>query len=164
MAHARGEPAVVTVAGGMLAVGGSGMLAVVPSTRDELYDEASGRWFELPHPMAEPRTSTQLVSLPAAALGTLGGALGAVLLLLHLAVYRHHTPLLPLGVLADLLLEVAIAAERLLRATATAAEAAAVGATLCAQAAALCAACAMLTQVLAPRAAEAPAAASKKRR
>ena len=35
---------------------------------DELFDEASGRWFELPHPMAEPRNEAHVVSLPAAAL------------------------------------------------------------------------------------------------
>ena len=35
---------------------------------DELFDEASGRWFALPHPMDEPRRSTTAVLLPAAAL------------------------------------------------------------------------------------------------
>ena len=43
---------------------------------DELFDEASGRWFELPHPMAEPRGSTRVVSLPAAAM-TAGAAAAA---------------------------------------------------------------------------------------
>ena len=38
------------------------------SQPNELFDEASGRWFELPHPMAEPRLSAPVVSLPAAAL------------------------------------------------------------------------------------------------
>eukprot|EP01045_Picozoa_sp_COSAG04_P019479 COSAG04_NODE_1894_length_5288_cov_2.767200_1_plen_369_part_10 len=56
MAHERGEPAVVAVAGGMLAVGG---LSKEDPQPDELFDEASGRWFELPHPMAERRRSTQ---------------------------------------------------------------------------------------------------------
>ena len=40
---------------------------------DELFDEASGRWFALPHPMAQPRRCVQLVSLPAAAV-TAGAA------------------------------------------------------------------------------------------
>jgi len=35
---------------------------------DELFDETSGRWFELPHPMAEQRSEARVVSLPAAAL------------------------------------------------------------------------------------------------
>ena len=34
----------------------------------ELFDEESGRWATLPHPMAQPRASAQLVSLPASAL------------------------------------------------------------------------------------------------
>ncbi len=71
MAHARGEPAVVAVAGGMLAVGGA--VGANPDDEGELppaelFDEASGRWFELPHPMAEPRRTCSAVSLPATAL------------------------------------------------------------------------------------------------
>ena len=62
MAHGRSGHGLVTVAGGLLAVGGSNMPPA------ELFDEASGRWFELPHPMAEPRRDTSVVSLPAAAL------------------------------------------------------------------------------------------------
>ena len=62
MRHARKWFATVPVAGGLVAVGG-------PSDApNELYDEASGRWFELPHPMAQLRVSTCVVSLPAAAL------------------------------------------------------------------------------------------------
>ena len=34
----------------------------------ELYDEASGRWFTLPHPMAESRVECNAIALPAAAL------------------------------------------------------------------------------------------------
>ena len=34
----------------------------------ELFDEASGRWFELPHEMDQPRSSVQVVSVPATAL------------------------------------------------------------------------------------------------
>ena len=34
----------------------------------ELFDVASGRWFELPHPMAQPRNDVRMVSLPVAAL------------------------------------------------------------------------------------------------
>ena len=60
--HVRGEPAVAAVAGGMLAVGGRN------DAPAELFDEASGRWFELPHPMAEARLVCAAVSLPVAAL------------------------------------------------------------------------------------------------
>ena len=61
----------VVVAGGLLVVGG----ALVHDDGDdmppaELFDETSGRWFMLPHPMAEPRWQARLVSLPAAALTT----------------------------------------------------------------------------------------------
>ena len=84
MAHARAWHGVVAVAGGLLAVGGTpnepddeGSAAP-----DELFDEASGRWFELPHPMAEPRYETCAVSLPASALvpaaaGAAGGGAAA---------------------------------------------------------------------------------------
>ena len=61
MAYARDFHGVVAVAGGLLAVGGA-------DAPDELFDEASGRWFELPHPTAEPRFACSAVSLPAAAL------------------------------------------------------------------------------------------------
>ncbi len=61
MAHGRSGHAVVAVPGGLLAVGGRGGPA-------ELFDEASNRWFELPHPMAQPRDLTCAASLPAAAL------------------------------------------------------------------------------------------------
>ena len=71
MAHARSDHGLVAVAGGLLAVGGSW---VAPA---ELFDEASGRWFELPHPMAEPRRTTVAVSLPAAALAPAVGAAAA---------------------------------------------------------------------------------------
>ena len=56
----------------MLAVGGADDMSsdeVDALPPDELFDEASGRWFELPHPMIEPRSSIcRVVSLPAAAL------------------------------------------------------------------------------------------------
>ena len=52
-------PRVVAVAGGLL---------TLDSKVQNLYDEASGRWFELPHPMAQPRNSTRVVSIPASAL------------------------------------------------------------------------------------------------
>ena len=55
-------------AGGLLAVGGVRKDAVGNVPPDELFDEASGRWFELPHPMFQPRSSASVVSLPAAAL------------------------------------------------------------------------------------------------
>ena len=48
----------------LLAIGG----AQQDGAPNELFDEASGRWFELPHPMAEPRMEAAVVSLaPAAA-------------------------------------------------------------------------------------------------
>ena len=81
MAHARAEPAVVAVPGGLLAVAAEILDGDEPKP-NELFDEASGRWFTLPHVMAERRLSTELVSLPAAALaapapGTAGGAAAA---------------------------------------------------------------------------------------
>ena len=72
MAHERYSHGVAAVAGG-LAVVGSPYSLDVPN---ELYDEASGRWFELPHPMAAPRYDTQLVPLPASALLPLAAAGG----------------------------------------------------------------------------------------
>ena len=56
------------MSGGLLAVGSN-----IVDTPNELFDEASGRWFALPHPMAQPRRCVQLVSLPAAAM-TAGAA------------------------------------------------------------------------------------------
>ena len=52
----------------MLAVGGITDGEQPDVLFDELFDEASGRWFELPHPMAQPRRQACVVSLPAAAL------------------------------------------------------------------------------------------------
>ena len=72
MAHARSHHGVVAVAGGLLAV--SGRADYGP---DELFDEASGRWFALPHPMAQPRTRARLVTVPAAALAQPAGAAAA---------------------------------------------------------------------------------------
>ena len=60
MAHAHGNVSAVSVAGGLLAVGGT--------TRAELYDEESRRWFRLPHAMVEQRSGVGLASVPAAAL------------------------------------------------------------------------------------------------
>ena len=54
----------------IMAVGGN------DDAPNELFDEASGRWFELPHPMAQTRRSVQVVSLPAAAV-TAGAAAAA---------------------------------------------------------------------------------------
>ena len=68
MAHGRSGHGVVSVAGGMLAVGGARPDDEGNMPPDELFDEASARWFELPHPMAQPRRFTRAVSLPAAAL------------------------------------------------------------------------------------------------
>ena len=72
MAHGRDSPGMVAVAGGLLAVG-----AQQDGAPNELFDEASGRWFELPHPMAQPRFSCTAVSLPAAALAPPAGAAAA---------------------------------------------------------------------------------------
>jgi hypothetical protein len=55
------------VAGGLLVAGGDVESGGADASA-ELFDEASGRWFELPHPMAEPRRTCSAVSLPAAAL------------------------------------------------------------------------------------------------
>ncbi len=66
MAHARSGFGAVAVAGGLLAVGGRTDNGVVKAP-DELVDEASERWFELPHPMAQPRNDAAIVSLPAPA-------------------------------------------------------------------------------------------------
>ena len=75
MAHARDFHGVVAVAGGLLAVGGARLEGNVPP--DELFDEASGRWFELPHPMAQPRILANLVPLPVAALAPAAPAAAA---------------------------------------------------------------------------------------
>ena len=66
MSHARSYHGVVAVAGGLLAVGGAHRDAEANMAPDELFDEASGRWFELPHPMAQPRPVARVVSLPPA--------------------------------------------------------------------------------------------------
>ena len=65
----------VPVAGGLLAVGGArpGQEGIPPS---ELFDEATGRWFQLPHAMAEPRYHCSAASLPAAALAPPGAGGG----------------------------------------------------------------------------------------
>ena len=73
MAHARSHHGVVAVAGGLLAVGGTDNGNTVPPA--ELFDEASGRWFELPHALAEPRGACVACSLPAEVLAP--PALGA---------------------------------------------------------------------------------------
>ena len=62
---ARAGGGLVAVAGGMVLVGGdpkSGEELQAP----ELFDEASGQWFELPHQLAEPRNGTCVVSVPGA--------------------------------------------------------------------------------------------------
>ena len=75
MAHGRIRHGVAAVAGGMLAVGGDDELGN-PNVPNELFDEASGRWFALPHAMVQPRAVTRLVSLPAAALAPPAPAAG----------------------------------------------------------------------------------------
>ena len=59
MAVAPGNPAAAPVPGGLVV---AGRVDVV------LFDEESGRWLTLLHPMAERRVVTELVSLPASAL------------------------------------------------------------------------------------------------
>jgi N-acetylneuraminic acid mutarotase len=68
MCGARGSPAAEPVAGGMIVSG-----------RDEaeLFDEETGQWLKLPHPMAQPLGIAQLVSLPASALQAAAAAAGA---------------------------------------------------------------------------------------
>ena len=58
--------------GGLLAVGSN-----IVDTPNELFDEASGRWFELPHPMANPRKNMVAVALPAAVLAQQQAAVAA---------------------------------------------------------------------------------------
>eukprot|EP01045_Picozoa_sp_COSAG04_P000839 COSAG04_NODE_24_length_37684_cov_50.391060_5_plen_372_part_00 len=61
MHHSRSWFAAVPVAGGLVAIGGTS------DAPNELYDEESERWFELPHPMAEHRRYAGATSLPPAA-------------------------------------------------------------------------------------------------
>ena len=71
MPRERSCHAAVPVPGGFIVVGGG-----VPSdgdgtdleATDWLFDEKSGRWFDLPHLMVQPRWSPGVVQLPAAAL------------------------------------------------------------------------------------------------
>jgi hypothetical protein len=65
MVRETGFLAAVPVAGGLV-VAGTGLV--------ELFDEESGRWLALPHPMAESRSWTRLVSVPASALMASAGA------------------------------------------------------------------------------------------
>jgi hypothetical protein len=66
MADKHANTSAVAVAGGLLAVA-----EAEDYGRNELYDEQSGRWFQLPHAMVQPRDGTGLVSAPASALATL---------------------------------------------------------------------------------------------
>ena len=61
------------VPGGMLVLGGHGDDDDEPNVPDELFDEVSGQWFELPRRMAQPRSSASAVLLPAKALTPLTG-------------------------------------------------------------------------------------------
>ena len=66
--HGRTGFGLVAVAGGMLAVGGGSAEdddAAAEDTPGELFDEALGRWFELPHRMAGPALGVCAVSLAA---------------------------------------------------------------------------------------------------
>ena len=74
-AHGARAHDVVAVAGGLLAVGGADVDDEGNLPPAELFDEASGRWFELPHALAEPRGACVACSLPAEVLAP--PALGA---------------------------------------------------------------------------------------
>eukprot|EP01043_Picozoa_sp_COSAG02_P043907 COSAG02_NODE_3865_length_6124_cov_27.767303_7_plen_272_part_00 len=63
MAEAHSCISAVAVAGGMLLVS-----VDEDDQQNELYDEESGRWFQLPHVMVKPRYGAGLVSVPAGAL------------------------------------------------------------------------------------------------
>lgn len=66
MQSGRFMHAVVAVPGGLLAIGGTAVPELPASwAPDELFDEASQQWFELPHPMQVPRRSaTAALLLP----------------------------------------------------------------------------------------------------
>ena len=71
-----GNCGVAPVAGGLVAI-----TWYAPKSHIELFDEESGRWFVLPHPMAELRRKAVAVSVPVAALtlpaaGAAAGAAG----------------------------------------------------------------------------------------
>ena len=68
MAVARANAAAAPVSGGLIVMG---------KETAELFDEESGQWLALPHPMAQPREYTQLISLPASALQAAAAAAGA---------------------------------------------------------------------------------------
>jgi hypothetical protein len=68
MALAREYPGLTAVAGGMITVGSRGGYFTRNDGYGELFDEESGRWFKLPIVMAQPRVSTCMVAVHAAAL------------------------------------------------------------------------------------------------
>ena len=73
MSFERSNHGAVEVAGGLLAVGIDGWAGPTPLGLDapELFDEESGRWFTLPHSMAEPRIAARVASVPATPLTAL---------------------------------------------------------------------------------------------
>jgi hypothetical protein len=68
MAQAREYLGLTAVAGGMIAVGSGADHQTCNDDYGELFDEESGRWFKLPRAMTQPRLSTCMVAVPAAAL------------------------------------------------------------------------------------------------
>lgn len=66
MAFSRGIPGLAVVPGGAVVTGSHNQMGE-NSRNVELYDEDSGQWLRLPHPMAKPRVAGSLVTLPAAA-------------------------------------------------------------------------------------------------
>ncbi len=68
MAFARGIPGLAVVPGGVVVAGSQNQMDQ-NTANVELYDEDTGKWLRLPHPMTKPRVAASLVALPAAALG-----------------------------------------------------------------------------------------------
>ena len=69
-------PEMDTVPGNIAAAPVAPGMVAAANENVKLFDEESGRWLTLPHPMSEPRSNTQLVSLSASALQA-GGSGGA---------------------------------------------------------------------------------------
>ena len=61
MPHPCGDP-LAPVPGGLIVV--SCQVEPTPVALSQLYDEASNKWFELPHAMVHPRYNTRVVSVP----------------------------------------------------------------------------------------------------
>jgi hypothetical protein len=73
MPAALADHGAAAVLGGMVVVGGGGR------GRCDLFDECSGRWYQLPYPLCEPRHKTAVVTVPAAVLAACTARSGAPL-------------------------------------------------------------------------------------